>query len=135
MLDMPCVRTTHQSHRLQVLDLFFTPIYGILYIIYIIHMIYHILGKTSHKKIDFFRARKGGGSALPEIFDPFFHHVVPYILTSISCYNIKMTKKYHINVILFGHFNTKIIKSTKIIITIITHIIVVIIVTWFCKTR
>ena len=37
--------------------------------------------------------------------------------------------------ILFGHFNTKIIKSTKIIITIITHIIVVIIVTWFCNTR
>ena len=32
-------------------------------------------------------------------------------------------------------FNTKIIKSTKIIITIITHIIVVIIVTWFCNTR
>ena len=32
-------------------------------------------------------------------------------------------------------FNTKIIKSTKIIITIITHIIVVIIVTWFCTTR
>ena len=30
---------------------------------------------------------------------------------------------------------TKIIKSTKIIITIITHIIVVIIVTWFCNTR
>ena len=33
------------------------------------------------------------GRALPEFFDPFFHHVVPYILTSISCY-----------VILFGHF-------------------------------
>ena len=32
-------------------------------------------------------------------------------------------------------FNTKIIKSTKIIITITTHIIVVIIVTWFCNTR
>ena len=32
-------------------------------------------------------------------------------------------------------FNTKIIKSTKIIITIITHIIVVIIVTWFCNMR
>ena len=36
---------------------------------------------------------RGGGRALPEFFDPFFHHVVPYILTSISCY-----------VILFGHF-------------------------------
>ena len=35
----------------------------------------------------------GGGSALPEFVYPFFHHVVPYILTSISCY-----------VILFGHF-------------------------------
>ena len=32
-------------------------------------------------------------------------------------------------------FNTKIIKSTKIMITIITHIIVVIIVTWFCNMR
>ena len=32
-------------------------------------------------------------------------------------------------------FNTKIIRSTKIIITIITHIIVVIIITWFCNTR
>ena len=41
----------------------------------------------------------------------FFHHVVPYILTSISCY-----------VILFGHFNTKIIKSNKILNTIITPI-------------
>ena len=30
-------------------------------------------------------------------------------------------------------FNTKIIKSTKIIITIITHIIAIIIVTWFCN--
>ena len=43
----------------------------------------------------------------------------------------------------FGHclngvgviFNTKIIKSTKIMITIINPIIVVIIVTWFCNTR
>ena len=34
----------------------------------------------------------------------------------------------------FVIFNTKIIKSTKIIITIITPIIVVIIVTWFCNT-
>ena len=32
-------------------------------------------------------------------------------------------------------FNTKIIKNTKIIITIITHTIVVIIVTWFCIVR
>ena len=32
-------------------------------------------------------------------------------------------------------FNTKIIKSTKIIITIITHIIVLIIITWFCNTH
>ena len=52
-------------------------------------------GRRHMKKIDFFRAlpKKGGGRALPKIFDPFFHHVVPYILTSISCY-----------VILFGHF-------------------------------
>ena len=37
-------------------------------------------------KIDFFQAlpEKGGG-ALPEFVDPFFHHAVPYILTSISC--------------------------------------------------
>ena len=32
-------------------------------------------------------------------------------------------------------FVTKIIKSTKLIITIITHINVVIIVTWFCNSR
>ena len=32
-------------------------------------------------------------------------------------------------------FNTKIIKSTKDMITIITPIIVVIIVTWFCNTH
>ena len=32
-------------------------------------------------------------------------------------------------------FNTKIIESTKIMITIITPIIVVIIVTWFCNMR
>ena len=31
--------------------------------------------------------------ALPKFFDPFFHNVFPYILTSISCY-----------LILFGHF-------------------------------
>ena len=36
---------------------------------------------------------KDGGRSLAEFFDLFFHHVVPYILTSISCY-----------VILFGHF-------------------------------
>ena len=52
-------------------------------------------GTPPIRKIDFFRAlpEKGGGRALPEFFDPFFHHVVPYILTSISCY-----------VILFGNF-------------------------------
>ena len=44
--------------------------------------------------IDFFRALpENGGGALPEFVDPFFHHIFPYILTSISCY-----------VILFGHF-------------------------------
>ena len=53
------------------------------------------LGNTSHKKNRFLSgiAQKGGGRALPEFFDPFFHHAVPYILTSISYY-----------VILFGHF-------------------------------
>ena len=52
------------------------------------------LGKTSHKKsISFVNCPKRGGEGLPEFFDPFFHHVVPYILTSVSCY-----------VILFGHF-------------------------------
>ena len=35
----------------------------------------------------------GGGLPMPEFFGPFFHHVFPYILTSISCY-----------LILFGHF-------------------------------
>ena len=53
------------------------------------------LGNTSQEKNRFLSgiAQKGGGRALPEFFYPFFHHVVPYILTSISCY-----------VILFGHF-------------------------------
>ena len=57
--------------------------------------IVRLKGTPPIKKIDFFRAlpEKGGGRALPEFFYPFFHHVVPYILTSISCY-----------VILFGHF-------------------------------
>ena len=35
----------------------------------------------------------GWGLPMPEFFGPFFHHVFPYILTSISCY-----------LILFGHF-------------------------------
>ena len=35
----------------------------------------------------------GGGLPMPEFVGPFFHHVFPYILTSISCY-----------LILFGHF-------------------------------
>ena len=43
--------------------------------------------------------------------------------------------QYHVKWYFLVIFNTKIIKSTKIIITIITHIIVVIIVTWFCNTR
>ena len=40
-----------------------------------------VLGNTSYKKIDFFQAwpEKGGGRSLPEFFNPFFHHVVPYI--------------------------------------------------------
>ena len=48
-------------------------------------------GTPPIRKIDFFRAlpEKGGGRALPEFVDPFFHHVVvPYILTSVSCYVI-----------------------------------------------
>ena len=36
---------------------------------------------------------KDGGRSLPEFFTFFPHYVVPYILTSISCY-----------VIIFGHF-------------------------------
>ena len=56
-----------------------------------------LLGKPSWEKKCFLSgiARKGGGvgRTLPKFVDPFFHHVVPYILTSISCY-----------VILFGHF-------------------------------
>ena len=35
----------------------------------------------------------GGGLPMLEFFGPFFHHVFPYILTSISCY-----------LILLGHF-------------------------------
>ena len=47
------------------------------------------------KKNVFFWAlpEKGGGDPCPNFLTLFFHHVVPYILTSISCY-----------VILFGHF-------------------------------
>ena len=37
--------------------------------------------------------KRGGGDPCPNWLTLFFHHVVPYILTSISCY-----------VILFGHF-------------------------------
>ena len=37
--------------------------------------------------------KRGGGDPCPNFLTLFFHHVVPYILTSISCY-----------VILFGHF-------------------------------
>ena len=70
-------------------------------------------------------ARKGGGGRpLPKFFDPFFHHV--YVI---------FWHQYHVMWYFLVIFNTKIIKSTKIIITIITHIIVVIIVTWFCNTR
>ena len=42
--------------------------------------------------------------------------------------------QYHVMWYFLVIFNTKIIKSTKIIITIFTHIIVVIIVTLFCNT-
>ena len=52
-------------------------------------------GRSPVRKNVFFRAlpEKGGGGGLARICSPFLHHVVPYILTSISCY-----------VILFGHF-------------------------------
>ena len=53
-------------------------------------------GSPPVKKNVFFRAlpEKGwGGDPCPNFLTLFFHHVVPYILTSISCY-----------VILFGHF-------------------------------
>ena len=43
-------------------------------------------------------ARKGGGRRpLPEFFDPFFHHVFPYILTSISCYLIHQNHQKYQN--------------------------------------
>ena len=53
-------------------------------------------GRHQLKKNVFFWALPecmGGGLPMPEFFGPFFHHVFPYILTSISCY-----------LILFGHF-------------------------------
>ena len=52
-------------------------------------------GSPPEKKNVFFWAlpEKGGGDPCPNFLTLFFHHVVPYILTSISCY-----------VILFGHF-------------------------------
>ena len=43
---------------------------------------------TEKKSISFGHCPKRG-RALPEFVDPFFHHVVvPYILTSVSCYVI-----------------------------------------------
>ena len=57
---------------------------------------HHLKGRHQWKKNIFFRALpecRGGGLPMPEFFGPFFHHVFPYILTSISCY-----------LILFGHF-------------------------------
>ena len=88
------------------------------------YKIYHIREDINGKKTFSFGhcPNDGGGLPMPEFFGPFFHHVFPYILTSISCYFLVI-------------FNTKIIKSIKIMITIITPIIVVIIVTWFCNTR
>ena len=70
-------------------------------------------------------AQKGGGGPCPNL------------LTLFPPCNCPL---YHdINIMLCVYllviFNTKIIKSNKIIITIITPIIVVIIVTWFCNTR
>ena len=75
-----------------------------------VHDLY--LGKDSCKKECFLSgiARKRGREVLARFFWPFFHHVtVLYILKSICVYLLVI-------------FNTKIIKSTKIIITIITTI-------------
>ena len=56
---------------------------------------HHHKGTSPVRKMSSFgQCPKSGGEETPaRICWPFFHHVVPYILTSISCY-----------VILFGHF-------------------------------
>ena len=60
----------------------------------------------------------------------------PNFLTLLSTmFSLIFWHQYHVIWNFLVIFNTKIIKSIKIIITIITHIIVVIIVTWFCNTR
>ena len=83
-------------------------------------------GRTPIKKNVFFRAlpEMGGGETPAQIFY-FFSTMLSLIFWH----------QYHVMWYFLVIFNTKIIKSTKIIITIITHIIVVIIVTWFCNTR
>ena len=84
-----------------------------------------LLGSTSCKKNVLFRALPEKGGTPARIFWPFFHHV----LSLISWH------QYHVMWYFLVIFNTKIVKSTKIMITIITPIIVVIIVTWFCNMR
>ena len=84
------------------------------------------IGQTSHKEMFSFKhCRKGGETharicltLFPPCNCPLYHDI-----------NIMLC------VYLLVIFNTKIIKSTKIMITIITHIIVVIIFTSFCNKR
>ena len=84
-------------------------------------------GKAKNVTDVVFRKTRLKGEALPKFFG-----------TSSTNYlslldDIKVMLCVHFLIIL--NTKTKIIKSTKIIITIITHIIVVIIFTWFCNTR
>ena len=84
---------------------------------------YALLGNTSQKKNVFFRAlpERGGGGPCPNF-------LAPSTMLSLIFWH-----QYHVMWYFLVIFNTKIIKSTKIMITIITPIIVVIIVTWFCN--
>ena len=84
-------------------------------------------GSPPGKKNVFFWAlpEKGGGGG-----------PCPNFLTLFSTmFSLIFWHQYHVIWYFLVILNTKIIKSTKIMITIITHIIVVIIVTWFCNTR
>ena len=71
-----------------------TSICSVIYIPYLYMFIYIREALLKKKMFSFGHCpKRGGGRALPKFFDPFFHNVFPYILTSISCY-----------LILFGHF-------------------------------
>ena len=89
--------------------------------------LYSYKGRHQWKKNVFFQALpEWGGGVYP----------CPNLLALFSTmFSLIFWHQYHVIWYFLVIFNTKITKCTKIMITIITHIIVVIIVTWFCNTR